>query len=62
MLDDLSDRMDLAKLSDLRARLESKRVDQALPAEMELGVLWALSKLGEVEIEPEWFGARRPDA
>lgn len=62
MLDDLSDRMDLAKLSDIRARLESKRVEQALPAEMELGVLWALSKLGDLEIEPEWYGTRRPDA
>lgn len=62
MLNDLSDRMDSAKRSDIRARLESKRVDQALPAEMELGVLWALAKLGDVEIEPEWFGARKPDA
>jgi hypothetical protein len=62
MLNDLSGQMDLAKLSDMRARLESKRVDQALPAEMELAVLWALSKLGDIEIEPEWFGARRPDA
>ncbi len=62
MLDDLSGRMDLGKLNDLRARLESKRVDQALPAEMELGVLWALGKLGDIEIEPEWFGERRPDA
>lgn len=62
MLNDLSGPMDLAKLSDMRARLESKRVDQALPAEMELAVLWALSKLGDIEIEPEWFGARRPDA
>ena len=61
MLDDLFDRMDLAKRSDMRARLESKRVDQVLPAEMELGVLWALARLGDVEIEPEWFGARRPD-
>lgn len=62
MLDALSERTEIAKLSDIRARLESKRVDQALPAEMEIGVLWALSKLGEVEIEPEWFGTRRPDA
>jgi hypothetical protein len=62
MLDDLSDRIDLPKLNDLRARLESKRVDQALPAETELGVVWALAKLGDVEIEPEWFGTKRPDA
>jgi hypothetical protein len=25
-------------------------------------VLWALSKLGEIEIELDWFDARRPDA
>lgn len=62
MLDELSNQTDLVKLNDIRARLESKRVEQALPAEMELGVLWALSKLGELEIEPEWFGNRRPDA
>lgn len=62
MLDELSERAEPSKLVDIRSRLESKRVDQALPAEMELGVLWALSKLGELEVEPEWFGTRQPDA
>jgi len=62
MLDDMAAFTDGSQLSGLRARIESKRADQALPAEMELGVLWALSKLGYVEIEPEWFGTRRPDA
>lgn len=62
MLDELSERADHSKLVDIRSRLESKRVEQALPAEMELGVLWALSRLGELEVEPEWFGARQPDA
>ena len=62
MLDDLSVSAEVAKLRDICARIEDKRVKQALPAEMELGVLWALSKLGSIEIEPEWFGNRRPDA
>lgn len=63
MLSELADAgVEAPKLADLRARLENKRVDQALPAEMELGIVWALSKLGGVEIEPRWFGVRRPDA
>ncbi len=62
MLDELSERAEPSKLVGIRSRLESKRVDQALPAEMELGVLWALSQLGELEVEPEWFGTRQPDA
>ncbi|TXD94240.1 hypothetical protein FUT87_07465 [Mitsuaria sp. TWR114] len=61
MLDDLARRGDAQKLTDVRARLENKRVDQALPAEMELAVVWALARLGEIETEPEWFGDRRPD-
>ena len=62
MLNDLAPRGGDHKLGDLRARLESKRVDQALPAEVELAVLWALTALGEFEIEPAWFGNSRPDA
>jgi hypothetical protein len=62
MLDDLSERTDPSKLVGVRSRIENKRVEQALPAEMELGVLWALSRLGELEVEPEWFGTRQPDA
>lgn len=62
MLDDMANSMDTPKLSDLRARLENKRVAQALPAEIELAVLWALSMMGDIEVEPEWYGSRRPDA
>lgn len=63
MLDELRQVMPLEKGMDLLRRLENKRVDQALPAEMELGLLWALSKLGEMDIEPEWWGdSSRPDA
>src|SRR5690349_2963562 len=61
MLDTLAGHLEVAKLKDIHARLESKRVDQALPAEVELGVIWALSQMGAVEVEPSWFGGRRPD-
>lgn len=62
MLDDLVPLVDAHKLSDLKARLENKRTSQAVPAEFELGVLWALSTMGELEVEPKWYGARCPDA
>lgn len=63
MLNELTPHLDQFKGSDLVGRLENKRVEQALPAEMELALLWALLQLGELEVEPEWFGmGRLPDA
>lgn len=63
MLNDLAPRLDEAKGKDLLRRLENKRVEQALPAEMELALLWGLLQLGDVEVEPEWFAlGRLPDA
>jgi len=62
MLDDLVPLVEPPKLRDLKARLENKRTSQAVPAEFELGLLWTLSTMGEFEVEPEWFGARCPDA
>jgi hypothetical protein len=63
MLAHLATHLSDKKQRDLHARLESSRVDQALPAEMELGLLWALSSIGEIEVEPEWWeGNGRPDA
>jgi hypothetical protein len=61
MLFDIKPYADDSKLKDITNRLEDKRVKQSLPAEIELGVIWALSKLGEIEIEPEWLGSTRPD-
>jgi hypothetical protein len=57
MLNDLAPRFDRARGNDLHLlrRLENKRVDQALPAEMELALLWGLLQLGDVEVDPEWF-------
>lgn len=63
MLDELAPLVDARKARDLLARLEKNKVDQALPAEMELAFLWALSKIGDLDVEPDWWGDdRRPDA
>lgn len=63
MLDDLSTYLDQQKALDLVKRLESKKVDQALPGEMELAILWGIANTGDIVIEPEWWGdSRRPDA
>lgn len=63
MLTDLAPLLDDRKTRDLVRRLENKRVDQVLPAEMELSLLWALAQVGDVEIEPAWWeSANRPDA
>jgi hypothetical protein len=62
MLEALGREVDATKLKDIRRRLEHRDVKQALPAEMELGILWGLSLLGKLEVEPEGFGRSRPDA
>lgn len=64
MLDTLAPILSEGKGKDLLRRLNSKKdVDQALPAEMELALLWAIHSLGDLEVEPEWWGDRkRPDA
>lgn len=63
MLIDLSPLIDREKAQDLLRRIESKRIDQALPAEMELALVWALANTGTTEVEPFWFGAASlPDA
>ncbi|MFN3857469.1 MAG: hypothetical protein ACK4RV_06930 [Caulobacter sp.] len=62
MLDELSPLMGPEKARDLLARLENKRVDQVLPAEIELALIWSMATLGELEIEPLWWGdGSRPD-
>lgn len=63
MLSDLSPYLDQEKARDLVQRLDSKKVDQALPGEMELAILWSIAKTGDLVVEPEWWGdTRRPDA
>ena len=64
VINELTPYIDAAKARDLIARLEDKkRPDQALGAEWELVLLWALSQLGDFEVEPEWLAsANKPDA
>lgn len=63
MLIDIAPLLDDSKTRDLLRRLENKRVDQVLPAEMELALLWGLARVGDLEIEPGWWeSANRPDA
>lgn len=62
MLDELAPLIDEEQSRGLVRRMESKEIAQALPAEMELGLSWAIAKLGPVEIEPEWYSeSRLPD-
>lgn len=63
MLHELFPQLGGEKARDLLQRLDSKKIDQALPAEIELSLLWSLSRLGELEVEPYWWGdSYRPDA
>lgn len=64
MLDELAPALGPEKGRDLLRRLNNpKQVEQALPAEIELALLWAIQSLGDLEVEPEWWGdSRRPDA
>jgi hypothetical protein len=64
MLNDLAPTLGVEKGRDILRRLnDRKQVDQALPAEMELALLWAIRSLGDLEVEPEWWAdSRRPDA
>ncbi len=64
MLDVLAPTLGPQKARDILRRLnDKKQVDQALPAEMELALLCAIQSLGDLEVEPEWWGdSRRPDA
>lgn len=62
MLDELGPQMGQEQSRGLVRRMESKEIEQALPAEMELGLTWAVAQLGPIEIEPEWYsGKRLPD-
>jgi hypothetical protein len=64
MLDELTPSLGADKARDIVRRLNNRKlVDQAIPAEMELALLWAIRSLGDIEIEPDWWGdSKRPDA
>lgn len=62
MLDEIGKYLDAEKRSDLVNRLNNKRVEQSLPAEAELAVLWMLRDLEVFEIEPFWWAeGKKPD-
>tara|TARA_R100001198_G_scaffold83881_1_gene57469 strand:+ start:7585 stop:8967 length:1383 start_codon:yes stop_codon:yes gene_type:complete len=52
MLDDL---VGIAAPSQFIGRLNDKRFENALPAEAELALVWAASRLGGFESEPKWY-------
>jgi len=58
MLNELAPQLAGSKTQDLVNRIESKQIEQALPAELELGVIWGLGQIGPIEVEPEWYSER----
>ena len=63
MLDDLARHLDGAKTSDLQTRLEHRDTQNALSAEAELAMLWAIFQVADLEVEPQIEGSsKRPDA
>lgn len=60
MLDELGPWLAKSKALDLITRLDSDDPNQAIPAEYELGLEWAVSRIAELEIDPE-FGGKTPD-
>ncbi len=63
MLDDLSASLDAHQVHALLGRLEHRDTKAALSAEAELAMLWAVSRVADVTVEPDLPDtARRPDA
>lgn len=60
MLDELGPWLDRGKAKDLLNRLENVMPDQSLPAEYELSISWAVSKIATLEIDRP-AGSRTPD-
>lgn len=60
MLHELGPWLDRGKAKDLLNRLESEKPNQALPAEYELSISWAVSKIATLEIDRP-AGTRTPD-
>lgn len=63
MLNDLAPHFTAAKAADLLTRLEHRSTKDALAAEVELGLLWCIKQVADIEIEPVLDGSSsRPDA
>ena len=62
MIDDISLLTSTSKVNDLLSRLESTVTRNALAAEAELSMLWAIAQVVDVTLEPVLSNGRRPDA
>ena len=60
MLNELGPWLDRGKAKDLLNRLENEKPNQALPAEYELSISWAVSQIAALEIDRP-SGTRTPD-
>lgn len=60
MLDEVANRIAASKSADFVSRLDSPDPDQALPAEYELGLIWAISRRASIEVDRP-AGRRTPD-
>jgi hypothetical protein len=61
MLSDLAAVVGTETVQNTVQRLNGDSVQSALPAEVELAFIWAVSRLGPVETEPVWWGDTHPD-
>lgn len=62
MVDELWPLMEASKPNGLLNRINSQSVKDILAAEAELSMLWAISKVAHLKIDPELPNGRRPDA
>ena len=62
MVDELWPYLEESKANDLLAAINSQKAKDVLAAEAELSILWALSKVAHLEVEPELPNGRKPDA
>jgi len=63
MLDDLRPLLDTTKTKDILARLSEAKPEQALGAEMELGLLWGIQQVADLQVEPVLpSSSKRPEA
>lgn len=61
MLEELSRLLDDAKYNDLKASLEHSNTKTALAAEAELSMLWAISRVADLDPAPTLPDGRKPD-
>ncbi len=61
MVEDISQLTTQAKVNDLLSRLESRNTRDAMAAEAELSMVWAISQVADVAVEPVGGNGRQPD-